>query len=111
MEQKKKTRNLKVGDVLKGKTNPKTDKPYPDYVKLNVEHQPVREALQAALSGSDKGLFLDLKSKKSQLEDYEASVAAGRLNPSDDWVTKLHDRLEKIPDFVRFEIYLRVEKD
>lgn len=74
-----------LGSVVKSKEAGK-----PDYIKINTD---------AVLK---KGQTFSLESKTQQLKSLEAAVAAGKLTP--DVGEEIKERLEKMPDFVRFEI-------
>lgn len=49
-----------------------------------------------------KGASIRLESKKSQLENLEKSVNAGKL--SGEIVESIRERINKTPDWVRFEL-------
>lgn len=51
-----------------------------------------------------KGDILNLNSKKDQLEHLETMVESGRLSP--EVASKRRERINQIPEFVRFEIVL-----
>lgn len=91
-----------VGSILKAKEAGK-----PDYLRLRGD---MKETLLAAVAGMDvtKGLSLKLESKKAQLESAEGAIAAGKL--SADVGAKVKERIEKIPDYVRFEVVLLQEE-
>jgi len=94
-----KSKRTVVGSVCKSK-----DAGKPDYLVLRGQ---TSDALAKALLSADKskGLTLKLESKKFQLESLDAAVASGKL--SGDLAQKIKaDRIEKIPDWVRFEIVL-----
>lgn len=74
-----------VGSVCKSKESGK-----PDYIK-------VRDDLSLR-----KGQILRLESKKYQLDSLQNAVSAGKL--SSELGEKIRERIEKIPDWVRFEI-------
>ena len=74
-----------IGSVCKSKDTGK-----PDYIK-------VRDDLTLR-----KGQILRLESKKFQLESLQGAVSAGKL--SSELGEKIKERIEKIPDWVRFEI-------
>ena len=74
-----------IGSVQKSK-----DASKPDYIKISND---------VVLT---KGMFLNLESKKQQLASLEAAVEQGRLK--EEYAVKARERIEKIPDFVRFEI-------
>lgn len=77
-------KKLTVGSVVKGQNGK------PDYIKIS------RDVVLK------QGEYLNLESKKQQLESAEAAHAAGKL--SAEILEKIKARLEKMPDFVRFEI-------
>lgn len=87
-----------VGSVFKSK-----EAGDPDYIKLRGD---TGEDLIKALASMDrtKGLSLRLESKKFQLESLDEAVAAGKL-PAETG-DKVRERINKIPDYVRFEIVL-----
>jgi hypothetical protein len=87
-----------VGSVYKAKEPGK-----PPYIKLRGD---TAEELARALAGADKtkGLSLKLESKKNQLDSVNAAALAGKL--SEEIAVKVRDRIEKIPDYVQFEIVL-----
>lgn len=94
-----KSKRTVVGAVCKSKENGK-----PDYLVLRGQ---TAETLSKALMGADKskGLSLKLESKKFQLDSLETAVANGKL--SGDLAEKIKsDRIDKIPEWVRFEIVL-----
>lgn len=74
-----------VGSVVKSK-----EAGQPDYVKINQD---------VTLK---KGQTLRLESKKQQIDSAKAAIANGKL--SGELGEKILERLEKIPEFVRFEI-------
>lgn len=80
-----KSKRSVVGSVCKSKDSGK-----PDYIK-------VRDDLSLR-----KGQILRLESKKYQLESLQGAVSAGKL--SSELGEKIRERIEKIPDWVRFEI-------
>ena len=77
-------KKVTVGSVVKGKDGK------PDYIKVRGEH---------ILRDGD---FLNLESKASQLASLEKGIESGKI--SEDFAEKIRERLERIPDFVRFEI-------
>jgi len=82
-----KQKRVIVGSIIKNKDSSK-----PDYIKMDKD---------VVLK---KGQYLNLESKKLQIEKLQAAGAAGKL--SEDLVEKMKANLEKIPDFVRFQIVL-----
>jgi hypothetical protein len=79
-----------IGSIVKGKDGK------PDYIKMSAD---------VTLKQGD---FLNLESKASQLKGLEAAVANGKL--SGEIAETIKERLEKIPEFVRFQI-VKVNKD
>lgn len=75
-----------VGSVLK----PKDGNSGGDYIKFSQDVV------------FKKGTTLKLESKKQQLENLQGAASAGKL--SADQAESIKERLEKIPDFVRFEV-------
>lgn len=84
-----------VGSVCKGKKNEETGVIAPDYIQVSND---------VTLKRGD---FLNLESKKMQQENLDSAVKAGRLGG--DAQTAIQERIDKIPDFVRFQI-VRIEK-
>lgn len=80
-----KSKRTVVGSVCKSK-----DAGKPDYIK-------VRDDMHLK-----KGQVLRLESKKFQLDSLQGAVSAGKV--SADLSEKIKERIEKIPDWVRFEI-------
>lgn len=80
-----KSKRVVVGSVCKSKDSGK-----PDYIKIR-DDMTLR-----------KGQTLRLESKKFQLDSLQSAVSSGKL--SGDLSEKIKERIEKIPDWVRFEI-------
>lgn len=80
-----------IGSVLKSK-----DVSQPDYIKITED---------IVLK---KGDILNLESKKSKLASLDKNIENGKL--SGDLADKIREVIEKMPDFVRFEI-VKVTKD
>ena len=78
-----------VGSVVKGKDGK------PDYIKVSKD---------ITLKQGD---FLNLESIAMQLKSLDKAVTDGKL--SEDLAEKIRSNLEKIPDFVRFQI-VHIEK-
>jgi hypothetical protein len=74
-----------IGSVVKNK-----DPKKPDYIKVNGAHT------------LTDGQYLNLESKKNQLESLEVAIAGGKI--SGDNAEKAKERINKIPDFVRFQV-------
>jgi hypothetical protein len=85
-----KTKRVNIGSVVKSKESGK-----PDYIKIK-EDVTLR-----------KGEFINLESKSFQLERLEAVVAEGKL--SEEKAEAARERINKIPDFVRFEMIKTVK--
>ena len=81
-----KKKRMQVGSVMKSKNAGE-----PDYIKMR------------------DGKTYRLESKKSQLESLQKAVADGKLSP--DVAEKVEERINKIPDFVRFEIIELVDAE
>jgi len=75
-----------IGSVVKSK-----DKSSPDYIKIGRDDVVLKA-----------GSTLQLQSKASQLASLEKAIEAGKI--SGESAEKARARLEKIPDFVRFEV-------
>jgi hypothetical protein len=80
-----KSKRSVVGSVCKSK-----DAGKPDYIKIRDD------------MSLRKGQILRLESKKFQLDSLQGAVSAGKL--SAELAEKIRERIEKIPDWVRFEI-------
>lgn len=80
-----------VGSVVKAKEKGKAD-----YIKVSAD---------VVLT---KGQFLNLESKQFQKESLEAAIASGKLKA--EFADKARERVEAIPDFVRFQI-VAVQKE
>jgi hypothetical protein len=94
-----KSKRTVVGSICKSK-----DAGKPDYLVLrgNTTDQLVKALVKADKS---KGLALKLESKKFQMESLEQAVTNGKL--SNDLAEKIKsDRIDKIPEWVRFEVVL-----
>ncbi len=74
-----------IGSVCKAKEDGK-----PDYIKI-------RDSVSLS-----KGQIVRLESKKFQLASLESAVTSGKL--TGDVAEKARERIEKIPDWVRFEL-------
>lgn len=90
----------KVGSIVKGKQEVDEDgKP------LFKDGKPVMKPDSFKVYGNHTlldGQYLNLESKADQLRNLEKGIASGKL--TGDIVEKIRDRLNKIPDFVRFEV-------
>ena len=84
MAAKNKLKRNQVGSVCKSK-----DAGQPDYIKMR------------------DGKTYRLESAKFQLESLNKAVEAGKL--SEDVASQIRERIQKIPDWVRFEIVELVE--
>lgn len=74
-----------IGSVIKAKEAGKSD-----YIKIRDD------------VSLKKGDTLQLESAQSQLASLEKAVSEGKL--SEEIAQKVRERVQKIPDFVRFEI-------
>lgn len=94
-------KRIKVGSVNKGKVDPATGKPKPDYIQLNPFQV---NALKGVLNnlGKDETLYINLESKVAQLASLDNAVANGKLDEA--YAEKQKGFLEKMPEFVRFEL-------
>lgn len=95
-------RRVVIGSVLKNK-----DASKPDYIKLRTD---AKDILFKALSSADekKGLSVNLESKKSRLEGLDLAVKDGKMSP--EMGAEIREKVEKMPDFVRFELSMYVDK-
>ena len=84
-----KFKRLTVGDIVKGKDGK------PDYIKISND---------VVLKRGD---FLNLESKASQTKSIETAVKDGKM--SEEIATSVMERVNKIPEFVRFQI-VKLEK-
>lgn len=80
-----KTKRSVVGSVCKSKDSGK-----PDYIKIRDD------------MSLKKGQVLRLESKRFQLDSLQSAVNSGKL--SNELAQKIEERINKIPDWVRFEI-------
>ena len=85
-----KWKRTKVGSVLKDKNDPKKF-----YIKFNKE------------CNFNQNDCLSLESKEDQLSSLEDAFAAGKLK-DEEMVNEIRERIQKIPDFVEFEM-IKVE--
>ena len=88
-----KWKRTKVGSVLKDKDFD-TNKKF--YIKFG----------QDAIF--KQGDCLSLESKEDQISSLDGAVAAGKLH-DETMITKIRERIENIPDFVKFEM-VKVER-
>jgi hypothetical protein len=75
-----------IGSVIKGQNGK------PDYIKISND---------VVLS---KGQYVNLESKAGKIKGIKEAVDAGKLSP--DTGAKMLESAEKIPEFVRFEMYV-----
>lgn len=75
-----------IGSIVKGQNGK------PDYIKINSD---------VVLS---KGQYVNLESKAQRIEGIKKAIASGKL--SSETGTKMLESAEKIPAFVRFELYV-----
>ena len=95
-----KYKRTKIGSILKGKQVEGEDgKP------LFKDGKPVMKPDSFKVFGNHTlldGQYLNLESKADQLRNLEKGIASGKL--TGDVIEKIRERLNKIPDFVRFEV-------
>lgn len=84
-------KRTKIGSVLKSKDPTQTD-----YIKIDAD------------ISLKKGDTLSLESKKSKMASLEKNIENGKL--SGELADKIREGIEKMPEFVRFEI-IKVSKD
>jgi hypothetical protein len=84
-------KRLVIGSVIKGK-----EKGDPDYIKIRKN------------ISLKEGEVLRLESKAQQISQVKTAIESGKLTP--ELGEEILSRLEKIPDFVRFEISKLVDK-
>jgi hypothetical protein len=78
-----------IGSVVKGQDGK------PDYIKMNKD---------VVLKSGD---YLNLESKAMQLKSLDEAVNNGKL--SEEVADKIRENVNKIPDFVRFQI-VKIDK-
>lgn len=87
-------KRINVGSIVKKREGG-------DVLKLNTKF--LRDFIDFLKNNQDKDkLYLSLESKKYQEDSLNAAVAAGKL--SADKAEERMERIQKIPDFVRFEV-------
>jgi hypothetical protein len=97
-----------VGTVIKGK--PQLDgSPGKPYVRLKFYKPEHKQAFVNAVNNAVDGLILNLESKKSQIDSLNEAVANGKLKQ--EYAEKALTRVEKIPDFVLFEVVLSQKQE
>lgn len=87
-----KYKRVNIGSIVKSKDPKKSN-----YLKLNL----------GKLGGSvtlKDGQYLQVESKKFQLDSLKDAVEAGRM--SEETAADIRERVEKIPDFVLSEVIL-----
>lgn len=82
---------IKLGSIVKSKDPTKSN-----YLKID-------EKLNGPVT-LQPGQYLQVESKKFQLESLDRAEAAGKLNAEN--AAKIRERIEKIPDFVLSEVIL-----
>lgn len=95
-------KRIKVGSVNKPK-----EKGKPDYIQISPYQVNELKKVLATL-GKDDTLYINLESKAAQMASLDAAEESGKL--SADYVEKQRGFVEKIPEFVRFEL-ITVLKD
>jgi hypothetical protein len=96
-----KFKRVTVGSICKAKEANR-----PDYLKVRGD---TVEQFAKALLAADrtKGMSLKLESKSFQLQNLADAVSQNKL--SADMATKVEERINKIPNYVRFEVILLEE--
>lgn len=101
-----KFKRIKVGSIIKGRQEEGEDgKP------LVVDGKPVMKPDSIKIYGNHTfldGQYLNLESKETQRKNAAKGEASGKLKG--EVLASIKARIEKIPDFVRFEVY-KVEKN
>ena len=101
-----KFKRTKVGSILRGKQEV-DEKGKPVF----KDGKPVMKPDSFKVYGNHSlldGQYLNLESKTDQLKNLEKGIASGKL--SGDVVDKIRERIEKMPDFVRFDV-IKLEKN
>lgn len=93
-----KTKRVRLGSVVRGQDGK------PDYIKLFIKDKDGKPSSYVLKDGQ----FLNLDSKAKQLEDLKFLVENSKVDA--DTAKYLKDRIEKIPEYVRFEIVAVEEK-
>lgn len=104
-----KTKRIRLGSILKGKQETdKEGKPLTtkdgkpimkrDCIKINIVDKTGKPGSYVL----NHGQYLNLESKADQLKDLDFLVKNGKID--EDTEKYLREKIEKIPDFVRFEI-------
>lgn len=94
-----------VGNVCKGKKDEETGVVGPTYIQISKFQVPL--LIEALKNNGDKDFYINLESKEAQQESFEKAVKAGKL--SGEAQDAIQDRINKIPDFVRFQM-VRLDK-
>lgn len=81
-----------IGQVIKGKKDEGTGVVKADYIKMDQD---------VTLK---KGQYLNLENKASQLKGIDEAEHAGKL--TSEVASNIREKIEKIPDFVRFQVVL-----
>lgn len=92
-----KTKRVRLGSLVRGQDGK------PDYIKVYIKDKDGNPGSYVLRDGQ----FLNLESKSQQLKDIEFLVKNDKIDA--DTAKYLKDRVEKIADFVRFEV-VAVEK-
>lgn len=92
-----KTKRVRLGSVIKGKDGK------PDCIKVFIKDKDGKPGSYVLHDGQ----YLNLESKQKQEEDLKFLIENKKVN--DDTAKYLKEKIEKIPEFVRFEI-VAVEK-
>tara|TARA_R110000868_G_scaffold66014_2_gene196955 strand:- start:1443 stop:1706 length:264 start_codon:yes stop_codon:yes gene_type:complete len=81
-----KKKRFTVGSIIKGQNGK------PDYIKINSD---------VVLT---KGQFVNMESKAQKIKSLQEVIASGKL--SGEIGNKMLETAEKIPEWVRFELYI-----
>lgn len=90
-----KTKRRKIGSIVKGRDGK------PDYFQAYIKDQDGKPGSYVLKDGQ----FLDLESKAKQLADIKFLVENDKIDA--DTGKYLTDRVNKIPEYVRFEVIVK----
>ena len=100
-----KYKRTKIGSIVKGKQETDTNGEL-----LFKDGKPVMKADSLKVYGNHTlldGQYLNLENKAEQLKNLEKGIASGKLKG--DVAKQIRERIEKTPDFVRFDV-IKLEK-
>jgi len=75
-----------------------------DYIRLKGDKQTQAFLLTAIQNMDENGLLLRLETRETQLAKLDYNLSQGTL--TEDYVIKQKERVNNLPEFVRFEIVL-----